>query len=182
VAETNKENMSEEVTDKVASITIEGDQGAKASPKSDGLYTIAKWFSRGSDKSGDGTPEEKPAEEEAKKEDGASIPDVEDDTKSAKDPVMEKKAEDEKRQEHVPEKTASIPDMEDDTKSVKDPVMEKTAEDEKKREHVPEKNASIPDVEDDTKSAKDPVMEKKAEAEKKPKKPKEILTVTQKRY
>merc|ERR1711936_1142256 len=47
------ENMSEEVTDKVASMTIEGDQGDKAPPKSDGLYTSD---SRGSDESGDGTP------------------------------------------------------------------------------------------------------------------------------
>ena len=57
--------------------------------------------------------------------------------------VMEKKAEDQKKQEYVPEKSASIPDVEDDTKSVNDPVMEKKAEDEKKQEHVPEESADI---------------------------------------
>ena len=44
---------SAEVTDKVASMTIEGDQGEKTPQKSDGLYTSE---SRGSDESGDGTP------------------------------------------------------------------------------------------------------------------------------
>ena len=44
---------SAEVTDKVASMTIEGDQGEKTPQKSDGLYTSEI---RGSDESGDGTP------------------------------------------------------------------------------------------------------------------------------
>merc|ERR1712077_95286 len=76
-------------------------------------------------------------------EKNTSIPVVEDDTKSLKDPVMEKKSEDKKKQDHVPEKSTSILDEEDDTKSVKDPVMEKRAEDEKKQEHVPEESADI---------------------------------------
>ena len=44
---------SAEVTDKVASMTIEGDKGEKTPQKSDGLYTSEI---RGSDESGDGTP------------------------------------------------------------------------------------------------------------------------------
>ena len=57
--------------------------------------------------------------------------DVEDETKSVKDLVIERKAEDEKKMEPVQEKSSSMPEVEDETKSVKDLVIEKNAEAEK---------------------------------------------------
>merc|ERR1712226_1786056 len=80
------------------------------------------------------------------------IPDVEDDTKSVKDPVVGKIAEENKEVE---------------TKSEKYPVIEKNTKVEKKKEHVPKKSPSMSEVEDETKSVKDPVIERKAEDEKK---------------